>query len=82
MKFRQANKLILKAMKERDAENIFKVYLVDRKHQLYLLANGVIKKNEIITFRDYYDRIVKENIVLDTRSTDEIVGEIMQLKFE
>lgn len=82
MKFRQANKLILKAMKERDADNIFKVYLVDRKHQLYLLANGVIKKNEIITFKEYYDRIVKDNAVIDTRPTEDIIGEIMQLKFE
>lgn len=69
-------------MKERDADNIFKVYLVDRKHQLYLLANGVIKKNEIITFKEYYDRIVKDNAVIDTRPTEDIIGEIMQLKFE
>ena len=81
MKFRQAKKLIDKAEQERDAENLFKVYLVDRKHQLYLLANGAIKKGDILTFKQYYDQVLPTKSEIDNRSTDEIVNEILSMQF-
>ena len=81
MKFKQALKLIDKATQERDAENLFKVYLVDRKHQLYLLANGAIKKSDVQTFKQYYDQVMPSKAEIDTRSTDEIVNEILSMQF-
>lgn len=81
MKFGQAKKLVDRAVQERDAENLFKVYLVDRKHQLYLLANGAIKKGDILTFKQYYDQVMPEKAELDHRSTDDIVNEILSIKF-
>lgn len=68
-------------MQERDAENLFKVYLVDRQHQLYLLANSKIKKGDILTFKQYYDQLIPSKAELDTRSVDEIVNEILGIQF-
>ena len=73
--------MIDKATQERDAENLFKVYLVDRKHQLYLLANGAIKKSDVQTFKQYYDQVMPSKAEIDTRSTDEIVNEILSMQF-
>lgn len=73
--------MVDKAIQERDAENLFKVYLVDRQHQLYLSANGAIKKGDILTFKQYYDQVMPSKAELDTRSVDEIVNEILGIKF-
>jgi non-homologous end joining protein Ku len=82
MKFRQAYKLITKAVEERNTEAIFKVYLVDRQHQLYLLANGAIKSHDILSFPQYLERTAVQRSKLDDRSTDEIMEEIMKFNFE
>jgi hypothetical protein len=82
MKFKPAFKLIEKAAHERNMASIFKVYLVDRQHQLYLVSNGVIKPYDVISFNDYYTKSLPQTNTLDNRSADEIMEEIMQLKFE
>lgn len=82
MKFKHAHKLIEKAIKEREKEDVLKVYLVDRQNQLYMYVNGLIKRNEIMSFPDYYDMVVKEKTEVDQRPANEILDDIMKLKFE
>jgi len=80
MKFKQAMKLINKAIEEDNKDKIYQLYLVEHKHSLYLLSNGV--KHDILTFNEYYEKMMISKPSVDTRSADEIMNDILGLKFE
>lgn len=72
--------MIKKCIEENDKEKLFQLFLVERKHSLYLLSHGAIKQNDIITFNEYCERV--KPIQLDDKSKEEILEEILALKFE
>lgn len=72
--------MIKKAVEENDKEKLFQMFLIERKHSLYLLSHGAIKQNDIITFNEYCERI--KPIQLDNKSNEEIIQDILALKFE
>lgn len=80
LKFKHAWKLIKKCIEENDKEKLFQLFLVERKHSLYLLSHGVIKQSDIITFNEYCERV--KPIQLDSKSNEEIIEEILALKFK
>lgn len=82
MKFKHAWKLIQKAIEENNRDKLYQLYLVDRKHSLYLHANGIIKAKDIPTFNEYCDKLTTQSTSFDTKNTDDIMNEILKLKFE
>lgn len=82
MKFKQAWKLVKRAIEEDNRDKLYQLYLVDRKHSLYLLANGIIKQKDIPTFNEYCKQLTTSINEFDTRSQDEIMQDILGLKHE
>ena len=80
LKLKQAIKLVKKAIEEDNKEKLFQLYLVDHKHDLYLFANGAIKQKDLKTFNEYIKDTQMNKYSYDTRSTDEIMAELLKPK--
>ena len=63
--------LINKAQEEETREALFRLYLADRPNMTEKTA---------MTFNQYYDKHKPKNIILDNRSDEEIMAEILAIK--
>lgn len=82
LRFKDARKLIQKAKEESNKDKVFELFLVERSHLLFLSAYGHAKQKDFISFDEYYEKVSAPVVKKDNRSTDDIMKEILELKFE
>jgi wyosine [tRNA(Phe)-imidazoG37] synthetase (radical SAM superfamily) len=68
---KRATKLLKQAQEEETREYVLKFYLTDRPN---------MSKDNFKTFNQYFEELAPKKVMLDNRSEDEIMQEIMEIE--